>query len=192
MSIEDAYRRFAPYVAAIGGRILGRDDELDDLVHDVFVEAMRGIAQLSSPDALKPWLARITVRTAVRRLRRKKHARAVHLPLDEAHDYESLISPEATPEERALIARVYRALDQLAANDRAAWMMRHVQGEKLEQAAELCACSLSTYQRRLRRASELLESRVAQASSQGRSLPARQRRAEAQRFSCVDARASNL
>jgi DNA-directed RNA polymerase specialized sigma24 family protein len=38
--------------------------------------------------------------------------------------------------------------------------MRYVQGETLEQAAELCACSLSTYQRRLRRASELLDKRI--------------------------------
>ena len=157
LSLEEAYRRFAPYVAAIGMRILGRDDELDDLVQDVFVEATRGIAGLTAPEAIKAWLARITVRTSVRRLRRGKLFRALHLQLDDAQDYESLASPDATPEQRAVIARVYRALDKLAANDRAAWVMRYVQGETLEQAAELCACSLSTYQRRLRRASELLD-----------------------------------
>lgn len=160
LSLEEAYRRFAPYVAAIGLRILGRDDELDDLVQDVFVEATRGIAQLAAPEALKAWLSRIAVRTSVRRLRRAKLFRALHLQLDDAQDYESLASPDATPEQRALIARVYRALDQLAANDRAAWVMRYVQGETLEQAAELCACSLSTYQRRLRRASALLDKRL--------------------------------
>lgn len=157
MSLEEAYRRFAPYVATIGGRILGRDDDTDDLVQDVFVEATRGIAQLSSPDAIKAWLARIAIRTSVRRLRRKRLLRAVHLPLDDAQDSESVASSEATPEERALIARMYRALDQLAARDRDAWVMRHVRGETLEQAAMLCACSLSTYQRRLRRASEQLD-----------------------------------
>jgi RNA polymerase sigma-70 factor (ECF subfamily) len=160
LSLDEAYRRFAPYVAAIGVRILGRSDELDDLVQDVFVEATRGIAGLSSPEALKPWIARITVRTAVRRLRRARFFRAVHLQIDDAQDYESLASSDATPEQRALIARVYRALDQLAANDRAAWVVRYVQGETLEQGAELCACSLSTYQRRLRRASELLDKRL--------------------------------
>jgi RNA polymerase sigma-70 factor, ECF subfamily len=157
LSLEEAYRRFAPYVAAIGMRILGRGDDLDDLVQDVFVEATRGIAGLSAPEAIKAWLARITVRTSVRRLRRARLFRAVHLQLEDAQDYESLASPDATPEQRALVARVYRTLDQLAANDRAAWVMRYVQGETLEQAAELCACSLSTYQRRLRRASELLD-----------------------------------
>jgi RNA polymerase sigma-70 factor (ECF subfamily) len=157
LSLEEAYRRFAPYVAAIGMRIIGRADELDDLVQDVFVEATRGIASLMSPEALKGWLARIAVRTSVRRLRRGRLFRALHLQLDDARDYDTLASPDATPEQRALIARVYQALDTLSAADRAAWVLRHVQGETLEQAAELCACSLSTYQRRLRRASAQLD-----------------------------------
>jgi RNA polymerase sigma-70 factor (ECF subfamily) len=157
LSLEEAYRRFAPYVAAIGMRIVGRGDELDDLVQDVFVEATRGIASLTSPEALKAWLARITVRTSMRRLRRGRLFRALHLQLDDTRDYESLASPDATPEQRALVARVYQALDQLSAKDRTAWVLRHVQGETLEQAAELCSCSLSTYQRRLRRASAQLD-----------------------------------
>jgi RNA polymerase sigma-70 factor (ECF subfamily) len=157
LSLEEAYRRFAPYVAAIGVRIIGRGDELDDLVQDVFVEATRGIASLTAPEAIKGWLARITVRTSVRRLRRGRLFRALHLQLDDTRDYESLASADATPEQRALIARVYRALDRLSAQDRAAWVLRHVQGETLEQAAELSACSLSTYQRRLRRATAQLD-----------------------------------
>lgn len=157
LSLEEAYRRYAPYVAAIGVRIMGRGDELDDLVQDVFVEATRGIASLTSPEALKGWLARITVRTSMRRLRRGRLFRALHLQLDDTRDYESLASPDATPEQRALVARVYQALDRLSAKDRTAWVLRHVQGETLEQAAELCACSLSTYQRRLRRASAQLD-----------------------------------
>jgi len=157
LSLEEAYRRFAPYVAAIGMRIVGRSEELDDLVQDVFVEATRGIASLAAPEAIKGWLARITVRTAVRRLRRGRLFRALHLQLDDTRDYESLASADATPEQRALIARIYTALDRLSAKDRVAWVLRHVQGETLEQAAELCACSLSTYQRRLRRATAQLD-----------------------------------
>lgn len=157
LSLEEAYRRFAPYVAAIGVRIIGRSEELDDLVQDVFVEATRGIASLAEPEAIKGWLARITVRTAVRRLRRGRLFRAFHLQLDDARGYDGLASADATPEQRAMIARVYTALDRLSAKDRVAWVLRHVQGETLEQAAELCACSLSTYQRRLRRASAQLD-----------------------------------
>ena len=70
--LGDLFKRYASYVATIGIRLLGRDDELDDLVQEVFIEAYRGYHQLRSPDAVKAWLARITVRRAVRRLRRRR------------------------------------------------------------------------------------------------------------------------
>jgi DNA-directed RNA polymerase specialized sigma24 family protein len=66
--LGDLFRRYASYVATIGIRLLGRDDELDDLVQEVFIEAYRGLHQLRSADAAKAWLARITVRRATRRL----------------------------------------------------------------------------------------------------------------------------
>ncbi len=157
--LEEAYRRYAPYVAAVAIRIIGHDEELDDLVQDVFLDATRGIARLREPGALKGWLARITVRAAMRRLRRRRLARALWLTR-EPPDYELLASPEASPEERAQIAHVYRALDRLPADERVAWVLRHVQGETLEQAAALCECSLSTYQRRLRRACAHLQREV--------------------------------
>ncbi|HXI54483.1 MAG TPA: hypothetical protein VNO55_00360, partial [Polyangia bacterium] len=43
LTLSWAFRRFAPYVARIGTRILGgSDQEIDDLVQDVFVEAVAG------------------------------------------------------------------------------------------------------------------------------------------------------
>src|SRR5690349_8645681 len=40
VDLDELYRRYAPYVAVIATRILGRDDELDDLVQDVFLGAL--------------------------------------------------------------------------------------------------------------------------------------------------------
>jgi len=41
-----------------------------------------------------------------------------------------------------MIAEVYRALDRVSAKERVAWVLRHVQGESLEDTALLCECSL--------------------------------------------------
>jgi RNA polymerase sigma-70 factor, ECF subfamily len=150
------YRRYAPYVAAIGLRMLGRDAELDDLVQDTFVNALGAITRLRDPGAIKAWLARITVRLAIRRLRQRRWRRLLHLEHD-VSDYDALAAPEATPEQRALVARVYRILDTLPAADRAVWVLRHLEGEQLQRIPELCGCSLSTAQRRLRRAQAVVE-----------------------------------
>ena len=150
------YRTYAPYVAAIAARMLGRDCEVDDLVQDTFVNALRGLRGLREPLAIKGWLAKITVRLGTRRLRARRLRRALHLDRD-LDGYEPICAASASDEVRAQIAKVYRVLDRLPAHERVAWVLRHVQGEPLHRIPELCACSLSTAQRRLARAQAALD-----------------------------------
>jgi RNA polymerase sigma-70 factor (ECF subfamily) len=152
--LAELFTRYAPYVARIGFKLLGNDEELDDLVQDVFVEAHRGLAQLRSSDAAKGWLARITVRRAVRRLRRRR-LRAF-FSLEAMSEHAALIDGAATPEERAHVAAIYRRLEALPVALRVVWVLRHVEGETLDQIAVSCGCSKATVQRRLRAAQRTL------------------------------------
>lgn len=155
VSLDEAFRRFAPYVAAIGLRLLGRDDEVDDLVGDVFVEAVRGLGQLREPEALKGWLATVTVRLARRRLQLRR-LRTLLWDTDE-RAYEAVADPAASPEDRAFFARMYARLDGVPVDDRVAWTLHHLEGETLEATAALCGCSLATVKRRVRAAHDKLE-----------------------------------
>src|SRR5262245_26080309 len=148
LDFDSVFRRYSPYVASIGLRLLGRDHELDDLVQDVFLEAHRGLRQIRDAGAIKGWLARICVRRAVRRLRRRR-LRAF-LSLDTLEHDAHLIAPGASPEARAEVTRLYRKLELVPALDRAIWVLRYLEGEALEDIAVLCSCSKSTVQRRLR------------------------------------------
>ena len=155
---DSVFRRFSPYVASIGLRLLGRDDELDDLVQDVFLEAHRGLSSVREADAIKGWLARICVRRAVRRLRRRR-LRAF-LSLDTlSHDPE-LVAPGASPEARAEVSRLYGKLERLPALERVVWVLRYLEGDSLDEIATLCGCSKSTVQRRLRDACAVLKEGV--------------------------------
>ena len=153
--LGDLFRRYASYVATIGIRLLGRDDELDDLVQEVFIEAYRGVHQLRSPDAVKAWLARITVRRAIRRLRRRQ-LRAF-LSLDSLPPDASLVDDGASPEENAEVASTYRMLERLPIGQRAVWVLKHIESETLDSIAQICSCSKTTVQRRLRAAEYALQ-----------------------------------
>ncbi|HEX2881976.1 MAG TPA: RNA polymerase sigma factor [Polyangiaceae bacterium] len=152
-NFDDLFRRFAPYVGAIALKILGRDDEVDDLVQEVFIKAHRGLSNLKDPQAVRPWLATITVRMARRRLRLYWFSRVFRL--NELGD--GLVDTQASPEQRALVSSVYRWLERMPANERIVWVLRQVEGQTLEQIAEICECSLSTVQRRLRAAREFMD-----------------------------------
>lgn len=153
-SFDALFRRYAPYVGAVALRILGRSDDVDDVVQDVFLDAYRGIRELRDPGAVKAWLSRVTVRTSIRKL--KKRRLRAFFRLDDAPEYEHVADAGASPETQALIARVYRTLDTMAAEDRVAWTLRHMGGEELEHIAELTGTSLATVKRRIARANELL------------------------------------
>jgi RNA polymerase sigma-70 factor (ECF subfamily) len=161
LGLDDLFQRYAPYVATIGFRLLGRDDELDDLVQDVFIEAHRGLHQIRDAGAAKGWLARVAVRGAIRRLRRRR-LRAF-FSLDAVSEHEALVDAAATPEERAHVASTYRLLARLPIAQRVAWILRHIEGETLDGIAALCGCSKATVQRRIRAAQKTLEDAAHQA-----------------------------
>jgi RNA polymerase sigma-70 factor (ECF subfamily) len=146
-SIEEAFRRYAPLVASLGLRITALRSEIDDFVQEVFLRATRGIGGLRHQGATKAWLISITINVARQRLRLRKLRRLVGL--DQPTDYEELVDSRLSPEERVLVRRVYEALDRLPVNQRLAWTLRHVEGERLETVALLCRCSLATAKRRI-------------------------------------------
>jgi RNA polymerase sigma-70 factor (ECF subfamily) len=158
VDLEEFFRRYAPYVARIGHRLLGRDDEVDDLIQDVFLAAHRGVRSLRDADAIKGWLATVAVRQCRRRLRARRVRAFLHF--DSSDDYVQVADESASPEHRALLSSVYRILDRLPANQRIAWSLRHVEGERLERVAELCGCSLATAKRRIKAAQEAVQREV--------------------------------
>lgn len=159
VDLETAFRAYGRYVAYIGMRILGRKADVDDLVQDVFLDAVRGLDRLRDPAAAKGWLATLTVRKANRMLRRRRLR--WHFGLDEGADYGEIVDPRASAAERAMIADLYRLLDGVPADQRVAWSLRHLEGEPLERVALLCGCSLATAKRRIASAHAVLSAELA-------------------------------
>lgn len=156
--LDDVYRRYCRYVAAVVLRLEGRQAEVDDLVQEVFVEAARGIRHLREPDAVKGWLATITVRVVRQRLKVRRLRR--FLGLDAEIDYAALVDPSASPVDKLLVRAVYRVLDQLPVAERLAFSLHHIEGEKLEAVARLCGCSCATAKRRIARAHQAIQERM--------------------------------
>jgi RNA polymerase sigma-70 factor (ECF subfamily) len=155
LGLDAAFRRYSPYVAAIALRLLGRDDEVDDIVQDVFLGAIKGIHQIRDPGAAKAWLATVTVRVVRRRLRMRRF-KAV-FGFDDVTYIDEPIAPGASADQRALLSRVYGVLDKIPVEARIAWVLRHMEGEKLEDVAQLTGCSLATAKRRIVAAQAVIE-----------------------------------
>lgn len=153
--LDAVFRRFAPYVAKVGARLLGRADEVDDLVQDVFLDAVRGLRSLREARAIRAWLATVAVRHARRRLRRRALWSA--LGLGRGVEAELLVDERTSPETRAEVMALYRALDGVAADARIAWILSVVEGHSLEEVAALGGYSRATAHRRIQTAQAAVE-----------------------------------
>lgn len=147
---EILYRRHAPGVLRLATRLLRTQDDGLDVLQDTFVTAFEELRDLRDRDALRPWLHRIAVRLVHRRFRKRRLLAL--LGLDRGADelsLEALADDSASPEARAELRLLDSALARLDDAPRIAWMLRHVEGLSLEEAAIACGCSLATVKRRI-------------------------------------------
>lgn len=150
----ELFREYSGFVAQLAFRLLGSDSDIDDVVQEVFLGAVRNLSTVRDPRTIKGWLATLTVRHAGRRLRRRKIALFFGLGAD---GFDETPHHGASPEQATLARQLCRVLDALPVNDRLAWTLRHVEGEQLESVAVLCGCSLATAKRRIAAAQDAVE-----------------------------------
>lgn len=146
---EGAFRAFFDahhgYVTAVSRRLLGGGDELEDVVQEVFLQAHRDLDQLRDAGLVRAWLRTVVVRTARRKLRLRALRRMLF-----SYDVDTaeFLSHEAlSAEDRLVLEVVYLTLDQLPANERLAWALRHIEQCELHEVAASCGCSLATAKR---------------------------------------------
>jgi RNA polymerase sigma-70 factor, ECF subfamily len=161
---EALYRRYVRMVWATALRLLGNRADAEDIVQDTFATALTDLPHLEQAAAVRGWLLRITVHQAHRRFRRRALLR--RLGLDHSVDDATLAAlthPGASPETLAELSRVDRALGRLESGERFAWILRYVDGHRLEDVATACQCSLATIKRRLARANRAVDEALGEA-----------------------------
>ena len=145
----DAYHSLARSILL---HVLGRDAELNDVLHDVFVNAFRSISSLRDASALKSWLARVTVFTARRVLRSRRRRAWLRLFVNE--EQEALYEPRTTEDAHTsyVLRVVYSLLARLSANEQLVFGLYYIDGRSLLEIAGLTGVSLSTVKRRMSQA----------------------------------------
>lgn len=139
-------RHAAAVERAVQG-VLGFDADVEDVVQDAFVAALRGVAAFrGESSALGAWVRGIAVRLALKKLRWRRTWRWLgRRGSDELHGLYAATDTET----QAALVRVYAVLERLPALERAAFGLRFVEGLQLTEVAEALGISLATTKRRL-------------------------------------------
>jgi len=146
------WNRHAPMVYRLMERALGPTGEAEDLTQDVFLRTFSRLPTLRDVEALRSFVYSVAIRTLKWELRRRRVRRILHLS-DSGH-LPDLPVRGVDSESRQILARFYALLEQLGVNDRTAFVLRYMEGLKLEEVAERMGVSLATVKRWVSRASQ--------------------------------------
>lgn len=155
------YRRFATGVLSTAVRLLGSVAAAEDVVQDAFLVGLERLAQLKNPSQFRPWLLSIVVSLSSKRLRRERLLQWVGLDTVADAQLQHQASGVASVEARGELAVLDAVLRRLPVAQRVAWMLRYVEGEKLEDVAEAMGKSLSTTKRYVLAAEQHIAAHVA-------------------------------
>ncbi|NUP05013.1 MAG: sigma-70 family RNA polymerase sigma factor [Polyangiaceae bacterium] len=135
------YQAHVRYVAGVVYRMLGSDAELDDIVQETFVEALRQLDALRDTKKLRPFLVTIAVRRIHARLSLRYRMRSLATRLFGT-------APQVSnPEDAAPIHSLYETLSEFPARHRIVWVLHRVEGYTLPEVSEQSSASLATVKR---------------------------------------------
>jgi RNA polymerase sigma-70 factor (ECF subfamily) len=122
-------------------RIVGNVADAQDLTQEVFIKALQRQSQLKDDQKAAHWLSRIATNTAIDFLRR--HGRVAFCEIEQAPE-----APVESPEDILLRSEHHEYLEHglnlLTPRERAALILRDVEGLPAEEVAQRLNCSKAT------------------------------------------------
>jgi RNA polymerase sigma-70 factor (ECF subfamily) len=165
---DHLYENYEPMVERWVRRLSGPSAEVEDLIHDVFVVALRRRGEFRGEAKVSTWLFRIT-EFVVRKRRFRRKLRQCLDVLHRAHEI-AVVPPSPTPlevvEQRQRCASLYAALDRLPDKYRTAVILCDIESVAAEEAGQLLGLTANAVWVRVHRGRAMLAEQLNR--SQGR------------------------
>lgn len=157
---EALYDRHAARVRQTLRSIMGPDDEIPDLLQEVFIRALNEIGSLRDFRRLSSWLCGIAVFVARAQIRARSRRRYLRIFAPDQTRAQHVDPPSS--DARQALREIYAVLDEMPVNHRMAFVLRYIHGMSLVEAAEACGTSLATVKRWLARAEKRFVETISQ------------------------------
>ena len=169
----DAFRvlveRHSRRLFRLAYRMSGNEHDAEEIVQDAFLRAYRRLDRFESRSNFGTWLYRICANCALDRMRKQKSEDSRREPVAETEDgpadpLETAPSTDPGPDRLAISgelgAGVRKAMESLSATERAAFVLRHVDGSSIEEIAETLVLSIGATKNTVFRAVQKLRKQL--------------------------------
>lgn len=140
-------KRYQPRIFATARRYARREDEVEDIVQEVFIKAFHKLASYRAEAPFEHWLMRLAVRTCfdfLRSHRRNRETAFTDMTLQETDWLEQFVAEPTTRHEDATAARVLveKVLDQLSPSARLVITLLEIEERSVKEIAALTGWSI--------------------------------------------------
>jgi len=163
---RELFRRHKNRVHASLFRVLGSNQEMDDLLQEAFLQVFQSLRGWRAEASLATWIDRVAVRCAYRHLSQRQRRVATASLDDDADGDAAPSSPAAGPGARRQLARdgvvrLYAVLDELSPAARLAFTLHELDGRSIAETAELIGSTVTATKLRVWRARKRIEAAAA-------------------------------
>lgn len=156
VALELLVSQFRDRIAGFVYSLVGNDDAIEDVCHNVFLNMISGLSGLKTPDSFEAWLFRIA-RNACTDFVSKKRWWRMFVPIEQKH--EPIVS--ALPDTDDRIDAFRAALEELPSAQKELILLLADKEWSYEQLAAITGSTVSAVKSRLFRAREFLRNRIA-------------------------------
>jgi RNA polymerase sigma-70 factor (ECF subfamily) len=167
-AFDELVYRYDRQVLSIAARYVSQAEDAKDIYQEVFLRVYRGLGKFQARSEFSTWLYRITTNVCCTHgTRRKKHAQRAQDPRPEDGDAEGhggLGISELTSDQQTLSmeisSRIQKAMGALSAQQRLVFTLKHYEGYKLREIAEMTETSEGTVKKHLFLATQRLREQL--------------------------------
>ncbi len=169
---KDAFRvlveRYQRKVLSVATGMLHNRDDAMEVTQEAFVKAYRSLDRFKGESSFYTWLYRIVVNLAIDRRRREKRHGTVALEdrpgggedLEADLPSQRLSDPYQQAKSRELGGRIREAIDELTPDQKAAILLREVEGLSYDEISQVMQCPKGTVMSRLHYARKALQEKL--------------------------------
>ena len=155
LALEELIYRYDKMVLRMALKFTGNSDDAKDIYQEVFIRVYKGLSGFQFKSEFSTWLFRIVSNTCISF--KRKFNKQNHISLndeDDSFDLDTLIEDKEHLPDNLMVnsensEKIDRALNTLSPNQKMSFLLKHYEGYKIREIAELMNCKEGTIKKYL-------------------------------------------
>ena len=155
LAFEELIYRYDKMVLRLALKFTSDPDDAKDIYQEVFIRVYKSLPGFQFKSEFSTWLFRITTNMCITYKRKHNMMNKVAIDADDESSFvtqisgDAELSPEVITEKSEFENKINKALESLSPNQKMSFLLKHYEGYKIKEIAEMMNCKEGTIKKYL-------------------------------------------